>query len=120
MFPSDTELKVLTYLWKNGSCKAMQIANAFLVEYGWAKNTTYTIITRAIKKGLIQRTDPGFVCTPLVNQKELQSSSLDDVRKNLFDNSNFELLKSLINNTNFSSEEINELYSLIDKEKRSK
>lgn len=120
MFPSDTELKVLTYLWKNGSCKAIEIANAFLAEFGWAKNTTYTIITRAIKKGLIQRTDPGFICTPLVYKKDIQFSSIDEVRKNLFDNSNFELVKSLIRDTKFSSDEINELYSLIDKEKRSK
>ena len=120
MLPSDTELKVLTYLWKNGSCKAIQIANAFSAEFGWAKNTTYTIITRAIKKGLIQRADPGFICTPLVEQKDIQTSSLDEVLKTFFHNSNFELVKSLISGTKFSNEEINELYSLIDEEKRLK
>lgn len=120
MLPSDAELKILTFLWKNGSCRATQIANALSEELGWAKNTTYTIINRAMKKGLILRTDPGFICTPLVEQKDLQTSSLDEVRKNLFDNSSFELVKSLINNTAFSKEEINELYALIDKEKRLK
>ena len=120
MLPSGSELKILSFLWKHGSCKAIIIANSFLEELGWAKNTTYTIIQRAIKKGLILRTDPGFICTPLVEQKDLQTLSIDEVRKTFFDDSNFELVKSLISDTKFSNEEINELYSLIDKEKRSK
>lgn len=120
MLPSEAELKILSFLWKHGSCKAIMIANSFLEEYGWAKNTTYTMIHRAMKKGLMSRTDPGFICTPLVELKDLQNTSIDEVRKAYFDNSNFELIKSLINDTKFSSDEINELYSLIDKEKGSK
>ncbi len=120
MLPSEAELKILSFLWKHGSCKAIMIANSFLEEYGWAKNTTYTMIHRAMKKGLMSRTDPGFICTPLVELKDLQNTSIDEVRKAYFDNSNFELIKSLINDTKFSSDEINELYSLIDKEKESK
>ena len=120
MLPSEAELKILSFLWEHGACKAIIIANSFLQNFGWAKNTTYTMIHRAIKKGLILRTDPGFICTPLVELKDLQNTSIEEVRKTYFDNSNFELVKSLINDTKFSSEEINELYSLIDKEKRSK
>ena len=120
MLASDSELKVLTYLWKCGSCKASHISKVFEEEIGWAPNTTYTIIRRAIKKGLITRSDPGFICTPNVKQEDLQASSINELRKNLFDNSPFQLVKSLISNNDFSDEEINELYSLIDKEKRSK
>lgn len=120
MLPSEAELKILSFLWKHGSCKAIIIANSFLDELGWAKNTTYTIIRRAVKKGLVMRTDPGFICTPLVEQKDIQTNSIDEIRKIFFDDSNFELVKSLINDTKFSSDEINELYSLIDKEKGSK
>lgn len=120
MLPSEAEFKILSFLWEHGACKAITLANSFLENFGWAKNTTYTMIHRAMKKGLISRTDPGFICTPLVELKDLQNTSIDEVRKAYFDNSNFELIKSLINDTKFSSEEINELYSLIDKEKRSK
>lgn len=120
MLASDSELKVLTYLWKCGSCKASHISKVFEEEIGWAPNTTYTIIRRAIKKRLITRSDPGFICTPNVKQEDLQASSINELRKNLFDNSPFQLVKSLISNNDFSDEEINELYSLIDKEKRSK
>lgn len=119
MLPSEAELKILSFLWKHGSCKAIIIANSFLDGFGWAKNTTYTIIKRAVKKGLVMRTDPDFICTPLVEQKDIQINSIDGIRKIFFDDSNFELIKSLINDTKFSSEEINELYSLIEKEKRS-
>lgn len=120
MLPSEAELKILSFLWKHGSCKATIIVNSFLDELGWAKNTTYTIIRRAVKKGLVMRTDPGFICTPLVEQKDIQTNSIDEIRKIFFDDSNFKLVKSLINDTKFSSDEINELYSLIDKEKGSK
>ena len=115
MLPSEAELKILSFLWKHGSCKATIIANSFLDELGWAKNTTYTIIRRTVKKGLVMRTDPGFICTPLVEQKDIQTNSIDEIRKIFFYYFNFELVKSLINYTKFFSDEINELYSIIDK-----
>ena len=36
--------------------------------------TTYTLIKRCIKKGAIERSDPGFMCHALVPQAEVQEA----------------------------------------------
>ncbi|HIY04732.1 MAG TPA: BlaI/MecI/CopY family transcriptional regulator [Candidatus Anaerotignum merdipullorum] len=117
---SDSDLKVLEFLWKNGSCKASYIKKELEKEIGWSPNTTYTVLTRAVQKGLIKRSEPGFMCTPLVGREDVQTSSLIEIRKKLFDDSNLKLVKSLIDNHDFSDAEIKELYALIDKEMRLK
>ena len=58
----DSELKVMDVLWKQGDTPAREIARALGEELGWNVNTTYTLIKRCMKKGAIERTEPGFLC----------------------------------------------------------
>ena len=55
----DSELKVMDVLWKQGDTPAREIARALGEELGWNVNTTYTLIKRCMKKGAIERTEPG-------------------------------------------------------------
>ena len=56
----DSELKVMSVLWRDGDVPAKTIAKLLTEELGWNVNTTYTLIKRCIKKGAIERSDPGF------------------------------------------------------------
>lgn len=49
----DSELKVMDVLWKEGDVPAKHVADVLTKELGWNKNTTYTLIKRCIKKGLL-------------------------------------------------------------------
>lgn len=49
----DSELKVMDILWKEGNVPAKHVADVLTKELGWNKNTTYTLIKRCIKKGLL-------------------------------------------------------------------
>ena len=62
----DSELKVMDVLWKQGDTPAREIARALGEELGWNVNTTYTLIKRCMKKGAIERSEPGFFCHALI------------------------------------------------------
>ena len=44
----------------------MEIADLLREETGWNVNTTYTVIKKCVAKGAIQRTEPNFLCHPLL------------------------------------------------------
>lgn len=67
-----TNLNVLRVLWRNGDATAREIADVLGEEIGWHKNTTYTIIKKCIDVGLIKRTEPKFMCHPVLSEKEVQ------------------------------------------------
>ena len=39
----DSELKVMDILWKEGDVQAKHVADVLTKEFGWNKNTTYTL-----------------------------------------------------------------------------
>ena len=120
MVISDSELKVLEVIWENGDCKASDIAKILEKKCGWAFNTTYTVIKRAINKGFIKRTDPGFICSKLISREEVQNHSIEEVREKYYNNSNINFIKTLISQCELSDNDIDEIYSVIHKESRVK
>ena len=68
----DSELKVMDVLWKEGDKTAKQISDILKEEIGWNMNTTYTVIKKCVAKGAIERTEPNFLCRPLISKREVQ------------------------------------------------
>lgn len=56
----DSELKVMDVIWREGDTPAKEIARQLTNELGWNVNTTYTLIKRCMKKGAIERSEPGL------------------------------------------------------------
>ena len=109
----DSELKVMDVLWKEGDKPARQIADTLASETGWNVNTTYTLIKRCIKKGAIQRTDPGFRCHALIPKEAVQAAETDELVGKLFDGSVDKLFASLLGRKNLSSEQIQRLRDIV-------
>ena len=61
-------------LWKEGDIPAKQIAKQLTGQLGWNVNTTYTLIKRCIKKGAIERSEPGFMCRALIPKESVQEA----------------------------------------------
>ena len=55
---------------------APQYAKVLTNEVGWNVNITYTLIKRYIKKGAIERSEPGFMCQDIKNGM-MYSKSVD-------------------------------------------
>lgn len=110
----DSEAKVMEIIWKKSPISAKEISLIASETIGWNKNTTYTVIKKLEAKGFIQREDPGFICTPLVSQNQMQKVEVASLLKKVFGGSRKALFSALLEDEALSDEEINELHKLID------
>ena len=81
----DSELKVMDVLWKQGDAPAREIARVLTDELGWNVNTTYTLIKRCMKKGAIERSEPGFFCHALIPKSAVQEAETDELINKVYD-----------------------------------
>lgn len=93
---SEAELKVMDVVWNERSATARHIAEVLADRYTYSLSATYTLITRCIKKGALERVEPGYVCQPLVSRKEIQDSETDSLIERVFQGSADDLFVSLI------------------------
>lgn len=111
---SDTELKVMAVIWREGGeASARQIDKALAAEAGFSSSATYTLIYRCIKKGAVERVDPGFVCRAIISQQEMQDEQTEQLVDRLFDGSVDKLFASLVDRGKVSTEEIGRLRDMI-------
>lgn len=110
----DSELRIMNVVWKKGFVTAKEIAQEMKNQVGWSKATTYTLIRRCIDKGAIQRTDPNFVCQPLVSKEEIRHSQVINLIDKLYDGIPDQLIASLLTKDKYlSQEKIAELTKMI-------
>ena len=111
----DSEAKVMEIIWEKGPLSAKEISLIASDSIGWNKNTTYTVIKKLEAKGFIRRDEPGFICTPLISQEEVQKSEAESLLNKVFGGSRKALFSALLEDEKLSDSEIAELRELIDK-----
>ena len=105
----DSELKVMSVLWRLGDRTAKEISNILNEETGWNQNTTYTVIKKCIAKGAVERQEPNFLCHALVSKAEIQAAETTELIGKLFDGSPDLLFASLISHQKLSPEQLEHL-----------
>ena len=110
----ESEAKVMEIVWAKAPISAKDISLIAAETIGWNKNTTYTVIKKLEAKGFIKRDDPGFICTPLISQNQMQKVEITALVKKVFGGSRKALFSALLEDEPLSDEEINELRKLID------
>ncbi len=110
----ESEAKVMEIIWAKAPISAKDISLLAAEAIGWNKNTTYTVIKKLEAKGFIKREDPGFICTPLVSQSQMQKVEVVSLVKKVFGGSRKALFSALLEDEPLSGEEIEELRKLID------
>lgn len=111
---TKSALRVMNILWDNGDTNAKDIAGILKKEpCRWNKNTTYTIINRCIKGGLLERKEPDFICCALVSREDVQISELKGLVDEIFKGSPKLLFSALVNGA-LSEKDRQELRNLID------
>ena len=116
----DSELKVMDVLWKEGEMTAKQISDLLKKEIGWNMNTTYTavsytVIKKCISKGAIERSEPNFMCRPLIAREAVQAAETEELLGKLFDGCPDLLFASLLSSRNLSDEQIDRLKRMVEK-----
>ena len=110
----DSELKVMEALWREGELSAGQLSKRLQKEIGWNRNTTYPVIKKCIDKGAVRRSEPGFLCTPLITRAEVQREQAGELIDRMFDGSAELFLSSFLGGKSLSKEEIDRLHKLVD------
>ncbi|MCD7768582.1 MAG: BlaI/MecI/CopY family transcriptional regulator [Oscillospiraceae bacterium] len=111
----DSELKVMEPLWDDGPQTAAELVRRLADSCGWNKNTTYTVIKKLVDKKAIARSEPGFLCTPLIGREEVQRWEIDSLVTRLFNGSKSQFISALALDDQLSPEEARQLRALIAK-----
>lgn len=109
----DSELKVMEVLWEQGETSARSIVEVLARQIGWNKNTTYTVIKKCIEKGAVERTEPGFICKPLVTRDEVQQSETEQLIDKIFGGSSELFFSAFLKSRGISEEEARRLAEII-------
>ena len=92
----ESEAKVMEIIWDKSPISAKEISLIAAETIGWNKNTTYTVIKKLEAKGFIRREDPGFICTPLISQNQMQKVEAASLVKKVFGGSRKALFSALL------------------------
>lgn len=109
----DSELKIMSVLWKEGDSTAKHISDVLKEETGWNVNTTYTLIKRCIKKGAIERSEPNFMCHALIPREDVQAAETKELIDKVYDGSEDKLFAALLGKKNLSKEQIERLKQIV-------
>ena len=109
----DSELKVMNILWQEGDLPAKHMAAMLTKELGWNKNTTYTLIKRCIKKGAIERSEPGFFCRALIAKEVVQEAETNELIDKVYDGCADKLFAALLSRKKLSPEQTERLRQIV-------
>ena len=110
----DSELRVLELLWSQGELTARDIAAQTAEQVGWSKTTTYTVLKKCVDKGLVQRTDPGFLCQALVSREDVRQRETRELIDRMYGGHADRLVASLLEGKALSSGEIGRLRRMVE------
>ena len=111
----DSEMKIMELIWRKEPVSAKELSQLARDEIGWNKNTTYTVIKKAIEKGYVKREDPDFICTSLISKEEVRGSETRSLVDRLFGGSKKALFSALLEDEDLTDEDIAELREMIEK-----
>jgi len=109
----DSELKILEILWEGGEASAKDVALRAAELVGWSKTTTYTMLKKCVEKGLVERTEPGFLCRALPTRAEVRRRETRDLIDRMYGGSPDLLVASLLGRKRLSKGEIAQLKQMI-------
>lgn len=110
----DSEKKVMEVLWENGTMTAGEIVKVLKESTGWNRNTTYTVIKKCIDKGAIERSEPHFICRPLITKEQVQDYETNELVDKMFDGSKEKFFAAFLNGSKLSQDEIKSLKDIVD------
>lgn len=110
----ESEWKVMEVLWREGPLPAKQVSQLLGESVGWNKNTTYTVLKKCVDKGAIERTEPNFICRPLISQEQARQAEADALLDRVFDGSAELLFASLLSSRKLTAQELERLRRLVE------
>lgn len=114
--PTDSELEVLTLLWKNGPMTVREVHDSIRMDRKIGYTTTLKIMQIMFEKGLLERRKLGktHIYSEKVDQEKTQKGIVSKMIKNVFQGSSKELVMQALGNSRPSKEELEEIRNFLD------
>ena len=109
----DAELRLMEIIWEREPVSAKAISLIAAEQFGWNKNTTYTVVKRLIEKGVLQRDEPGFICSSKLGKADVQRAETMTLIEKLFGGSKKAFFAAFADEQ-LSPDEVDALKALIE------
>ena len=112
-----SDWKVMERLWEQSPQTLMQLVHTLSKEVGWSKSTVATMVKRMEAKGLLRFEEGGKarLIYPTLTRQEASRSETNGLIDKVYKGSPGLLMASLIEQNEFTQEEIDELYAMLKK-----
>lgn len=114
---NNSQVKVMQLLWENGATTAKNLCVMAAERYDWNKNTTYTIIKSLVEMGAVERSEPDFICTPVLSLEEVRRTETKGLVDKFFHGSASAFFSAFLEDESISSEELEALKKIINEKK---
>jgi BlaI family penicillinase repressor len=117
---SDVQLSIMTALWQIKKGSVAQVLAA-LTDTLYARTTVATMLTRLEKQQFVvcKKEQGGNVYYPLVEQQEVQQSSISQLLKNFFGDQKSNLVSFLLDQE-VTEQELQQVKEMLDKKRQNK
>ena len=117
---SDGEWKIIQLLWKKSPQTIIQLTKSLEEETGWTKHTVISYLKRMEEKGAVRyqtegRTKQFF---PLIEERDAELQETKYFLDKVFGGQLGLLLHTMVQQQNFSEDEIEELQNILDQAKQ--
>lgn len=116
----DAEWPLMQFIWDNAPVKAAVVSHWALQNLGWKPPTTYTVIGRLIRRGVLERNDPSFIIKPIVSRMTAAGHETNAMINKLFRGSRPMFISCFLQNEKLTKDELDEIRSMIERYEKSK
>ena len=114
----ETEIKVLEILWYEGFITAKDLAIRLEESIGWKQSTSYTVINRCVKKGLIERMGTNFTCKALITKEEAQKQEIELLTNKMFNGASDLLVASILGSSKMTTLQMDQLRNMLQEKQQ--
>ena len=109
---SQAEFPLMEHIWEHHPISAAELAVFAEQQFGWKKNTTYTVLKRLCDKGIFQ--NDGGTVTSRLSRQEFYAMQSEKFVADTFDGSLPAFLASFTSRKQLSPEEVAQLRRMIE------
>ena len=110
LFPAEYNL--MKIIWGSEPINSTELSRECEDKLGWKKSTTYTMIRKLVKKGLIK--NEKAIVSALVNEIDVQKDESEQVIRDSFDNSLPTFIRTFLDGKKITEKDAIEIKKIIE------
>ena len=113
---SEAEYQVMKIIWANAPVSTNEVVKKLLETSTWSPKTIQTLLSRLVKKGIIdyKKDSRIFVYTPLVKEEEYLEQESDTFLNRFYEGTLNSMVVNFLEHDKLSKNDIDELKRILD------